>query len=138
MVVRPIRSLEPLPAAYTERFSNAQAALALAGLEQLDTWTAASQAHARAIDAVLAGTPDVQVPVVPGDRTHVYYQYCVYVPDRDDLVVRCIRRGIDIETLHVDVCARLALFEDLHPGPAPGADPGWRSANKARRVHTST
>jgi len=118
----PIRPLEPLPAAYTERFPNAQAALALAGLEQLDTWTAASQAHARAIDRVLGGIPGVQVPVVPGDRTHVYYQYCVYVPDRDDLVIRSIRRGIDIETLHVDVCSRLALFADLQPGPTPGAD----------------
>ena len=39
-------------------------------------------------------------------RTHVYYQYCVYGPEgpkRDELVVRCVRRGIDIETLHVDV-----------------------------------
>jgi len=118
----PIRPLEPLPAAYTERFPNAQAALALAGLEQLDAWTAASQAHARAIDRVLAGTPDVQAPIVPADRTHVYYQYCVYVPDRDDLVIRCIRRGIDIETLHVDVCPRLPVFADLDPTPAPGAD----------------
>ena len=118
----PIRSLEPLPAAYTERFPNTQAALALAGLEQLDTWTAASQAHARAIDRALAGMPDVQVPVVPGDRTHVYYQYCVYVPDRDDLVIRCIRRGVDIETLHVDVCTSLDLFADLQSAPAPGAE----------------
>lgn len=118
----PIRPLEPLPAAYTERFPNAQAALALAGLERLDAWTAASQAHARAIDRVLAGTPDVQVPIVPADRTHVYYQYCVYVPDRDGLVIRCIRRGVDIETLHVDVCTRFELFADLHSAPAPGAD----------------
>ncbi|HEY3045391.1 MAG TPA: aminotransferase class I/II-fold pyridoxal phosphate-dependent enzyme [Vicinamibacterales bacterium] len=118
----PIRRLDPLPTAYTERFPNAQAALGLAALERLDTWTAASQAHARTIDRVLAGIPDVQTPVVPADRTHVYYQYCVYVPDRDDLVVRCIRRGVDIETLHVDVCTRLALFADLQPGAAPGAD----------------
>jgi dTDP-4-amino-4,6-dideoxygalactose transaminase len=71
---------------------------------------------------MLQGTPAVQVPVVPRDRTHVYYQYCVYVPDRDELVKRCIRRGVDIETLHVDVCTRLPLFADLAPAPAPGAD----------------
>jgi hypothetical protein len=120
----PIRRLEPLPAPYSERFPNAQAALALAALDQLDTWTAASQRHGRAIDRVLAGMPDVQVPVVPPDRTHVYYQYCVYVPDRDDLVIRCIRRGVDIETLHVDVCTQLPLFADLQPLSAPGADRG--------------
>jgi dTDP-4-amino-4,6-dideoxygalactose transaminase len=118
----PIRTLEPLPAAYTERFPNAQAALALAALKQLDGWTAASQAHARRIDHVLGGTPDIQVPVVPDDRTHVYYQYCLYVPDRDQLVLRCIRRGLDIETLHVDVCTKLPLFADLQSVPAPGAE----------------
>jgi dTDP-4-amino-4,6-dideoxygalactose transaminase len=110
----PIRRLEPLPAAYTERFPNAQAALGLAAFERLDAWTAASQAHARAIDRVLTGTPGVQPPVVPGNRTHVYYQYCVYGPEgpkRDDLVVRCVRRGIDIETLHVDVPPDMPLFE---------------------------
>jgi dTDP-4-amino-4,6-dideoxygalactose transaminase len=32
-------------------------------------------------------------------------------PKRDDLVVRCVRRGIDIETLHVDVPPDMPLFE---------------------------
>ena len=117
-----IRPLDPLPPAYTEQFPNVQAAIALAGLDLLDTWTEASRAHARLIGDVLAETPHVQLPVVPNDRTHVYYQYCVYVPDRDDLVRRCIRRGVDIETLHVDVCTRLPLFADLQPAPAPGAE----------------
>ncbi len=117
-----IRPLDPLPDSYTERFPNVQAALGLAGLARLDQWTTASQTHARLIDRVLAGTPGVQTPVVPEGRTHVYYQYCVYVPDRDDLVLQCIRRGVDIETLHVDVCSTLDLFADLNPAPAPGAE----------------
>ena len=117
-----IRPLDPLPPAYTEQFPNVQAAIALAGLDLLDVWTEASRAHAQLIGDLLAGTPNIQLPVVPGDRTHVYYQYCVYVPDRDELVRRCIRRGVDIETLHVDVCTRLPLFADLHPEPAPGAE----------------
>ena len=117
-----IRPLNPLPDGYTERFPNVQAALGLDGLERFDEWTRATQAHARAIDNVLRGTPDVQTPVAPSDRTHVYYQYCSYVPDRDDLVKRCIRRGVDIETLHVDVCSNLPLFADLAPPAAPNAE----------------
>jgi perosamine synthetase len=117
-----IRPLDPLPPAYTEQFPNVQAAIALAGLDLLDMWTEASRSHARLIGDVLADTPNIQLPVVPSDRTHVYYQYCVYVPDRDELVRRCIRRGVDIETLHVDVCTRLPLFADLRPEPAPGAE----------------
>jgi dTDP-4-amino-4,6-dideoxygalactose transaminase len=53
----------------------------------------------------------------------VYYQYCVYAPQRDELVVRCVRRGVDIETLHVDVCSDMALFAGSRvvPEGAPGA-----------------
>jgi dTDP-4-amino-4,6-dideoxygalactose transaminase len=105
-----IRPLSPLPAEYTERYSNVQATLGLASLELLDGWTAATRSHAHAVHAALGGLPGVQVPTEPPDRTHVYYQYCLYGPARDTLVRRCIRRGVDIEMLHVDVCPRLDLF----------------------------
>jgi perosamine synthetase len=108
-----IRSLRPLPEQYTERFPNVQAAIGIEALKHLDGWTAQVQANARYMDGVLGQLPGIQVPSVPPDRTHVYYQYCVYGPDgpkRDDLVVRCVRRGIDIETLHVDVPPDMELF----------------------------
>ena len=65
----------------------------------------------------------MQTPVVPEGRTHVYYQYCVYVngQPRDRIVGRCVRRGIDIETLHVDVCTEMELFKDCPGAPTPGA-----------------
>ena len=114
-----IRPLDPLPAEYTERYSNVQAALGLESLKYLDQWTAATQAHARRMDDALGNV--LQVPRVPPDRTHVYYQYCAYGADRDRLIARCVRAGIDIESLHVDVCTGLT---DLFPGPhidVPGA-----------------
>lgn len=117
-----IRRLEILPPAYTERFPNAQAAIGLAGLQWLDRWTEATRSHARTIDDELKSASNIQIPVVPAGRTHVYYQYCAYLPDRDNLVRRCIRRGVDVETLHVDVCARLPIFADLAPAAAPGAE----------------
>jgi len=116
-----IRPLDPLPSSYTERFPNVQAAIALAGLSMIDQWTEQTRAHAHAMDAALSGVRGVKTPVVPEGRTHVYYQYCVYVPDRDRVVCRAIRRGVDIESLHVDVCTELELFPDLHPQPGPGA-----------------
>ena len=118
-----IRSLDPLPDVYTERFPNVQALIGLAALDRLDHWTAATTRHAQIMDRALAGLPGITTPVVPPGRTHVYYQYCVYGPQRDELVVRCVRRGIDIETLHVDVCSDLDLFVDakVEPAGAPGA-----------------
>jgi dTDP-4-amino-4,6-dideoxygalactose transaminase len=127
-----IRSLTPLPDSYTERFPNVQAAIGLAGLDLLDDWTARTRRHARVMDEALGSLPGITVPRVPPDRTHVYYQYCVHGPKRDELVVRCVRRGVDIETLHVDVCTDMDLFAGCRVEP-PGA-PGARRAAGAMQI----
>jgi dTDP-4-amino-4,6-dideoxygalactose transaminase len=127
-----IRSLDPLPDAYRERFPNVQAVLGLAALERLDGWTERTRRHAAVMDRTLGGLPGITIPKVPPDRTHVYYQYCVYGPQRDELVVGCVRRGIDIETLHVDVCSDLDLFAGTRVEP-PGS-PGARRAAAAIQI----
>ncbi len=115
-----IRPLWPLPPGYAERYSNVQAAIGLEALKHLDEWTATTRAHARRVDEALTGMPQLRTPAVPGDRTHVYYQYALYVPDADRFRARCVRHGVDVESLHVDVCTEVDLF----PGPhidTPGA-----------------
>jgi len=118
-----IRPLLPLPDVYTERFPNVQAAIGLEGLNRLDEWTELTRRHARTMDQALGDLAGITIPRVPSDRTHVYYQYCVYGPQRDELVIQCVRRGVDVETLHVDVCTDLELFaaERSVPEGAPGA-----------------
>ena len=73
------------------------------------------------MSAVLRHVPGVRVPTVPDDRTHAFYQYCAYVPDGEGLVRRCIRRGVDVAPMHVDVCTKMELFGWQGP-PAPGAE----------------
>lgn len=116
-----IRPLTPLPDSYTERYTNVQAAIGLEGLAHLDRWTQQTRAHAELMNRTFRDLPGVQVPAVPPECEHVYYQYCLYAPDRDDLVRRALRRGIDVETLHVDVCTQLELFGDARM-TAPGAE----------------
>jgi dTDP-4-amino-4,6-dideoxygalactose transaminase len=116
-----IRPLDPLPSGYRQRYSNVQAAIGLEALKHLDRWTSDTREHARTIDRVLSGLPGVETPVEPTDRRHVYYQYCIYVPDRDGLVCRAIRHGIDLETLHVDLCTAMDLFPGPHM-PTPGGE----------------
>jgi dTDP-4-amino-4,6-dideoxygalactose transaminase len=109
-----------------------QAAIGLEALTHLDAWTAQARAHAAYMDRVLGTVPGVQVPYVPPGCTHVYYQYCVYGPDRvdrDALVVQCVRRGIDIETLHVDVPPDMELFAG-----ARAQTEGARKASQAIQV----
>jgi dTDP-4-amino-4,6-dideoxygalactose transaminase len=121
-----IRPLDPLPRDYRQRFSNVQAAIGLEGLAQLEAWTDRTQRHADRMSAVLRHLPDVRVPTVPPDRTHAFYQYCAYVPARDAVVAACLRRGVDIETLHVDVCTELDLF-GASRSVAPGAQETTRT-----------
>ncbi len=129
-----VRPLRPLPDDYLERFSNVQAALGLASLDLLDGWTAATRSHAHALSVALGGIPGVQVPAEPAERTHVYYQYCVEVPKRAQLVRSCMRRGVDVEMRHVDVCPQLDLFA-AERIPAPGAERAARAVQVP--VHAS-
>ena len=115
-----IRSLDPLPDAYRERYANVQAAIGLQGLAHLDAWTDATIEHAKLLGDALAGT-GIETPAVPPNARHVFYQYAIYAKERDAVVRGCLRRGIDVESLHVDVCTRLPLFGNGH-APAPGAE----------------
>lgn len=124
-----IRPLAPLPDDYGERFSNVQAAIALAGLSRLDGWTAERQRRAARMSDTLGRVPGVRVPIVPADRTHVFYQDRAYVPGRDVVVDACLRRGIDLETLHVDICTALALF-----GASHAATPGASEASQTIQI----
>ena len=115
-----VRPLWPLPDGYAERYSNVQAAIGLAGLDRLDSWTARTRAHARFMSNALADLEEVSVPPDPEDRVHVYYQYCLYPPHRESVVRRCLRGGLDVEYHHMDVCPDLPLFADSRR-EAPGA-----------------
>jgi len=115
-----VRSLDPLPAHYRGRYTNVQAAIGLAGLRRLPEFIERTRQHARRLDEMLGDLPALTIPRAPAGRTHVYYQYCAYVPDSVRLVKRCIRRGVDVAPMHVDVCTRMELFG--WEGPlAPGA-----------------
>jgi perosamine synthetase len=115
-----VRRLDPLPAHYRGKFSNVQAAIGLAGLKRLPDFIERTRRHAKVYDKMLGDVPGISIPRIPEGRTHVYYQYCPYVPDYLDLVKRCIRRGVDVAPMHVDQCTTMELFD--WKGPAsPGA-----------------
>jgi len=115
-----VRPLDPVPAHYRGRYTNVQAAIGLAGLRRLPEFIERTRQHARTLDDLLGDVPGITIPRTPAGRTHVYYQYCAYVPDSETIVKRCIRRGVDVAPMHVDVCTRMELFG--WKGPlAPGA-----------------
>jgi perosamine synthetase len=124
-----VRRLDPLPEHYRGRFTNVQAAIGLAGLKRLPEFIERTRLHARMLDDMLGDLPGITIPQTPADRTHVYYQYCAYVPDSEAIVKRCIRRGVDVAPMHVDVCTKMELF-----GWTGGAMPGADTASTAVQV----
>jgi perosamine synthetase len=108
-----IRPLDSFPRNYRQRYSNVQAVLGLRGLSKLDEHNARSRQHALRYTRGLSDCRAVQTPRVLPDVEHVYYQYCVYVSDPARASRRAIRRGVDFETTHVDVCSSLPLFKEF-------------------------
>jgi perosamine synthetase len=115
-----VRRLDPLPPHYRGRFSNVQAAIGRAGLARMPEFIERTRRHAKRLNELLGDVPGITVPTIPEGRTHVYYQYCAYVPDSPALVRRCIRRGVDVAPMHVDDCTKMPLF-GWQGAPAPGA-----------------
>jgi dTDP-4-amino-4,6-dideoxygalactose transaminase len=116
-----IRPLDPFPHVYRQRYSNAQAIIGMRGLAKLDEYNARSRAHALLYTRGLMDCRNVQTPRVLADVEHVYYQYCIYTSDPERASRRAIRRGVDFETTHVDVCSTLDLFEEF-AADCPGAE----------------
>lgn len=116
-----IRPLDQLPRSYHRRYSNVQALLGLRGLASLDSHNVRCREHAAHYARGLIDCRNIQRPYAPAEIEHVYYQYSVYTSDPALLSRRAIRRGVDIETTHVDVCSRLELFKEFR-AHCPGAE----------------
>ena len=116
-----IRPLDRFPRTYNQRYSNVQALLGLRGLANLDRHNERCREHAAQYTRGLIDCRNIQTPRVPADVEHVFYQYCVYTAEAALLSQGAIRRGIDIETTHVDVCSKLELFKEFR-AECPGAE----------------
>ena len=116
-----IRPLDPFPRIYRQRYSNAQAILGLRALAKLDEFNLRTREHALRYTRGLADCRSIQTPHVGTDVEHVYYQYCIYTSDPERASRRAIRRGVDFETTHVDVCSALSLFAEF-AAACPGAE----------------
>jgi len=75
------------------RLDAIQAAALLAKLPYLDEWSQARRRNAAYYDEKFAGTK-VQTPYIRPDCVSVYNQYCVRVPQRDELMKHLKENGI--------------------------------------------
>ncbi len=95
---------------YNFRMTDINAAIGLAQLAKLPALTARRRAIAARYDAELRG---VAVPRVRAGVTHVYHQYTLRVPRRDEFAARLAERGVGTGIYYPIPVHRQAAFEPL-------------------------
>jgi len=110
------------------RLDTLQAAVLLAKLPHLAGWSAARRDRAARYTAAFAGHADVRTPVTDGANEHIFHQYTLRVPRRDELMAHLKANGIGCAVyypvgLHLQPC-----FADL--GYRPGSLPKTEQAMK--------
>ncbi|MFN3763679.1 MAG: DegT/DnrJ/EryC1/StrS family aminotransferase, partial [Anaerolineae bacterium] len=104
------------------RMTDVHAAIGLAQLQKLEWFNQARQSNARYLTEHLRG---VVTPYVPSDRTHVFHQYTIRVPDgkRDALRAFLQERGIGSEIYYPLPIHRQRLYRNMgYDGDFPEAE----------------
>jgi dTDP-4-amino-4,6-dideoxygalactose transaminase len=79
---------------FNSRLDTLQAAVLLAKLPHLAEWSAARARNAARYTEAFTGHPAVCPPATDQGNTHIYNQYTIRVPRRDELQARLKERGI--------------------------------------------
>ena len=93
------------------RLDALQAAVVNVKLRYLDRWSTQRQANATRYDKLFGEKeiPDIKLPVIGENRRHIFNQYIIRVPRRDELRAHLVENGIGVETyypvpLHLQEC----------------------------------
>ena len=113
---------------YNSRLDALQAAVLLAKLPHLESWSAARRRNAEYYNSAFAGSSDIKTPVIDPANVSIYNQYTIRASKRDDLQAHLKSRGIGNSVyyplpLHLQPC-----FEYL--GYSEGAFPESEKAAK--------
>ena len=114
---------------FNSRLDSLQAAILAVKLNHLDEWTERRRALAQMYNRLLAGTP-VACPHESPSNLHVYHQYTVRAPRRDELAAHLKAQGIGSTTYYPAPLHRQALYAGL--GYGEGSLPASEAA--AREV----
>jgi dTDP-4-amino-4,6-dideoxygalactose transaminase len=101
---------------YNSRLDTLQAAILLAKLPHLETWTRARRENARRYDRALKDIP-VKRPVESPGAMAVYHLYVIEVDRRDDCLAFLRNRGIMAQIHYPSVIHRQPCYEEFGYGP---------------------
>lgn len=112
---------------FNSRLDTMQAAILRVKLRYLEQWQEQRRSAARRYDALLAGLP-VVTPYVRSDVRHVYHQYTIRAPRRDELAAFLKARGIGVMIYYPLPLHRQALYAGL--GLGEGSLPASEAASR--------
>jgi dTDP-4-amino-4,6-dideoxygalactose transaminase len=102
---------------YNSRMDEIQAAILMAKIPHLADWNVRRAAVASRYDQALGDLPGVTPPKCLSDRTHIYHQYVIRTPHRDDLKSFLGDRGIGAMVyypvpLHMQPCFQFLGYRE--------------------------
>jgi dTDP-4-amino-4,6-dideoxygalactose transaminase len=106
------RLVRDIPRSYRTRMSPLQARLILPQLERVERDTEKRIAAARVYDEQLRDLPELTLPPLRTDGSHLYTYYPVQYRDRDRLVRYLSRHRRDVQVSHHRNCAALPCFAE--------------------------
>lgn len=95
------------------RLDALQAAVLRVKLRYLDTWNEERRARAVYYDEALAGLPGIVRPCAAEHNRHVYHQYVIRVPQRDDARAALMQRKIGCAVFYPVPLPQLQCFQYL-------------------------
>lgn len=110
----------------TSRLDALQAVVLRAKLRRLDAWNAARREAAGRYARSLAAVPGVQVPAVAAGNDHVWHQYVVRLPERDEVQAHLAAAGVATGCHYRSPVHLTPAF--AHLGDAPGTHPVTETA----------
>jgi dTDP-4-amino-4,6-dideoxygalactose transaminase len=110
------------------RLDALQAAVLLAKLPFLESWSAARRSHAGRYDLALSGLSAVRTPVTDPANEHIYHQYVIEADRRDDLQAHLKAQEVGCAVyyplaLHLQPCFRYLGYRE---GALPVAEAATR------------
>lgn len=100
---------------YNMRMTDMQAAIGLVQLNKLPAWNQARQAYAAFLSESLSSLPEVSVPLIRPDATHVFHQYTMRTQRRDWMVQQLAARGIGTGVYYPIPIHRQAAYRAYGP-----------------------
>lgn len=109
---------------WNSRLDEIQAAVLRVKLRRLQTWNEQRRRHAAAYDALLHAIPGVVTPAVSSRGEHVFHQYTIRVPRRDQVQKALAARGITTAVYYPLPLHLQPAYAALHcqPGSLPQAE----------------